>query len=144
MLTKVKPNKQVQFQNELQTYNYAFPCHVCDYETARKRELEDHLFNSHRIRMSFTHVRSGKNQLLMADEPFQKHLINSFIDSLKKLELILNFQNMLIQCFLLHGSSCLILTRKNPTLGLVSTHHYGRQFRIILFKLEIILLRHGS
>ena len=50
-----KNKKQVRFLNDLQTFTYSFPCHVCDFETARKRALEDHLLSCHQIIVSFTH-----------------------------------------------------------------------------------------
>ena len=56
MSTKTEAaNKHVRFLADLQTFNYSFPCHVCDYETARKADLEDHLFYHHKIQVSFTH-----------------------------------------------------------------------------------------
>ena len=51
-------HKHVRFLADLQTFNYSFPCDVCEYETARKSELEDHLFYYHQIRVSFTHKQT--------------------------------------------------------------------------------------
>ena len=62
MATKMERRKQVRFENDLQTFNYSFPCHVCDFETARKRELEQHLFSVHSIEVSFTHASSFRRK----------------------------------------------------------------------------------
>ena len=56
--------KQVRFVEDLETFTYSFPCHVCDFETARKTELENHLLRRHQITMSFTHASAKRRRLL--------------------------------------------------------------------------------
>ena len=57
--------KNVRFHETCETFNYSFPCHVCEYETSRKKELEFHLLYQHSIRQSFTH----SNNYLRQEEP---------------------------------------------------------------------------
>lgn len=59
--------KNVRFHEICETFNYSFPCHVCEYETSRKKELEYHLLYQHSIRQSFTH--SNKYPSLRQEEP---------------------------------------------------------------------------
>ena len=49
---------------DLETFTYSFPCHVCDFETARKTELENHLLRRHEITISFTHASAKRRRLL--------------------------------------------------------------------------------
>ena len=56
--------KQVRFVEDLETFTYSFPCHVCDFEKARKTELENHLLRRHQITMSFTHASAKRRRLL--------------------------------------------------------------------------------
>ena len=63
MLTK----KNVRFQETSETFTYSFPCHVCQYETGRKKELEYHLLYEHSIRQSFTHSVTRRQRLV--EEP---------------------------------------------------------------------------
>ena len=67
MATKIATRKQVRFTSDSETFNYSFPCHVCDFETARKKELEDHLLSHHSLHVSFTHSRAFKRQHLDDD-----------------------------------------------------------------------------
>lgn len=56
MLTsKELTKKNVRFHEICETFNYSFPCDVCEYETSRKKELEYHLLYQHSISQSFTH-----------------------------------------------------------------------------------------
>ena len=68
MLRKLDTNKKrVRFLEGLQRiYIYSFPCHVCDYETGRKRELEVHLMSSHQITASFTHPIPERSRFRVA------------------------------------------------------------------------------
>ena len=59
--------KNVRFHDISETFTYTFPCHVCQFETGRKKELEYHLLYEHSIRQSFTHSVSRKQRLV--DEP---------------------------------------------------------------------------
>ena len=59
MLTK----KNVRFHETSETFTYTFPCHVCQFETGRKKELEYHLLYEHSIRQSFTHSVRRKERL---------------------------------------------------------------------------------
>ena len=54
----------MRFVEDLETFTYSFPCHVCDFETARKTELENHLLRRHEITMSFTHASAKRRRLL--------------------------------------------------------------------------------
>ena len=68
MLTsKEVTKKNVRFHEISETFNYSFPCHVCEYETGRKKELEYHLLYEHSIRQSFTHTNNSRS--LLEEEP---------------------------------------------------------------------------
>ena len=68
--------KRVRFQLWVTKVTYSFPCDVCDYETARKGELERHLFSRHRIRVSFTHKLPESPNLLAIK--FRKNVVKNY------------------------------------------------------------------
>ena len=63
MLTRGELKKNVRFHDVSETFTYTFPCHVCQFETGRKKELEYHLLYEHAIRQSFTHSLRRKERL---------------------------------------------------------------------------------
>ena len=63
MLTRGELKKNVRFHDISETFTYTFPCHVCHFETGRKKELEYHLLYEHSIRQSFTHSLTRKQRL---------------------------------------------------------------------------------
>ena len=67
MLTK----KNVRFHETSETFTYTFPCHVCQFETGRKKELEYHLLYEHSIRQSFTHSVTRKQRRV--EQPLTLH-----------------------------------------------------------------------
>ena len=76
----VKNKKQVRFLNDLQTFTYSFPCDVCDFETARKRELEEHFLTRHEIIVSFTHSTGRpRNRLAKIS-----HIVEENVDTAPK------------------------------------------------------------
>ena len=67
MLTRGELKKNVRFHDISETFTYTFPCHVCHFETGRKKELEYHLLYEHSIRQSFTHSVTRRQRLV--EEP---------------------------------------------------------------------------
>merc|ERR1712150_174986 len=68
MLTsKELTKKNGRFHEICETFNYSFPCDVCEYETSRKKELEYHLLYQHSISQSFTHSNT------LSEEPLTLH-----------------------------------------------------------------------
>ena len=65
MLTRGEFKKSVRFHDISETFTYTFPCHVCHFETGRKKELEYHLLYEHSIRQSFTHSVRRKERLVV-------------------------------------------------------------------------------
>ena len=75
-----KNKKQVRFLDDLQTFTYSFPCHVCDFQTARKRMLEEHLLTRHEIIVSFTHATARPRNRLEKIS----HIVEKNVDTAPK------------------------------------------------------------
>ena len=84
-----KNKKQVRFLDDLQTFTYSFPCHVCDFQTARKRSLEEHLLTSHQILVSFTHATARPRNRLEKIS----HIVEKNVDSAPKVFLFVLYRS---------------------------------------------------